>query len=111
MLAPEIRIRMSTSSMFKLGERLGKLVFGPTQTLRHATRAVLAFSALQDCSKQFPEAPGEELRTLSKVNRYALRSLYPARLANGPRRHRTRTALGGDARPGDLRRWQRLGFA
>ncbi|OSC39990.1 TetR/AcrR family transcriptional regulator [Mycobacterium decipiens] len=46
-------------------ERLCRLVFGPKPTLAQATRAVVAFGGLQDCSVQFRDAAYEELRKTS----------------------------------------------
>jgi AcrR family transcriptional regulator len=43
-------------------ERLAVLVYGPRPTLAQATRAVVAFGGLQDCTIQFSETPVEELR-------------------------------------------------
>lgn len=43
-------------------DRLGRVVFGDDQTLAQATRAVIAFGGLQDCSVQFPDVPLDELR-------------------------------------------------
>ena len=43
--------------------------------------------------------------------RHALRTLHPARLATRSGGHSRRTALGGDARPGHLRRRRSVGFA
>jgi AcrR family transcriptional regulator len=43
-------------------KRLATLVYGPEPTLAQATRAVVAFGGLQDCTIQFPETPVDELR-------------------------------------------------
>ncbi|MEV1248831.1 TetR/AcrR family transcriptional regulator [Nonomuraea sp. NPDC050022] len=42
--------------------RLTKLVHGPEPTLEQATRAVIAFGGLQDCTIQFTDVPKDELR-------------------------------------------------
>ncbi|MFC6880689.1 MULTISPECIES: TetR/AcrR family transcriptional regulator [Actinomadura] len=43
-------------------ERLVKLLYGPEPTLAQATRAVIAFGGIQDCTIQFPDVPEDELR-------------------------------------------------
>jgi len=50
-------------TMLAWRERLVRLVFGPTPTLAEATRGVIAFGGLQDCSMHFPDVPVEELRS------------------------------------------------
>jgi AcrR family transcriptional regulator len=42
--------------------RLATLLHGPEPTLEQATRAVIAFGGIQDCTIQFADAPKEELR-------------------------------------------------
>ena len=42
--------------------RLVKLLHGPEPTLEQATRAVIAFGGLQDCTIQFTDVPQDELR-------------------------------------------------
>lgn len=42
--------------------RLVTLLYGPEPTLAQATRAVIAFGGLQDCTIQFPDVPQDELR-------------------------------------------------
>ncbi|WP_433628449.1 TetR/AcrR family transcriptional regulator [Nocardia sp. CA-120079] len=42
--------------------RLVKLLCGPEPTLEQATRAVIAFGGLQDCTIQFADVPKDELR-------------------------------------------------
>jgi AcrR family transcriptional regulator len=49
-------------SMLAWRERLGRLIFGPDQTLDQAVRAVIALGGLQDCCLQFPDAPADALR-------------------------------------------------
>lgn len=49
-------------SMLAWRERLGRLIFGPEQTLEQAVRAVIALGGLQDCCLQFPDAPADALR-------------------------------------------------
>ena len=49
-------------SMRAWRERLGRVIFGPDQTLEQAVRAVIALGGLQDCCMQFADAPAEELR-------------------------------------------------
>lgn len=45
--------------------RLGKLLHGPEPTLEQATRAVIAFGGIQDCTIQFADVPKEELRRVA----------------------------------------------
>ena len=42
--------------------RLVKLLCGPEPTLEQATRAVIAFGGLQDCTIQFADVPKDKLR-------------------------------------------------
>jgi AcrR family transcriptional regulator len=42
--------------------RLAKLLQGPEPTLEQATRAVIAFGGIQDCTIQFADVPQDELR-------------------------------------------------
>jgi AcrR family transcriptional regulator len=49
-------------SMLAWRERLGRILFGPDQTLEQATRAVIALGGLQDCCLQFPDAQADALR-------------------------------------------------
>src|SRR6201999_2959981 len=56
-------------------------------------------------------APFRPVPSTARVRDYALWTLYSAGLAAGSRGHRTREALGGDARPGCVRRQQRVGLA
>jgi len=42
--------------------RLGKLLHGPDPTLEQATRAVIAFGGIQDCTIQFATTPKAKLR-------------------------------------------------
>ncbi|MET0896797.1 MAG: TetR/AcrR family transcriptional regulator [Mycobacterium sp.] len=49
-------------SMLAWRERLGRLIFGPDQTLEQAVRVVIALGGIQDCCLQFPDAPAEALR-------------------------------------------------
>lgn len=42
--------------------RLVTLLYGPDPTLEQATRAVIAFGGLQDCTLQFSDTPQDELR-------------------------------------------------
>jgi AcrR family transcriptional regulator len=49
------------SSREELG-RLGRLLHGPDPTLEQATRAVIAFGGIQDCTIQFADVPRDELR-------------------------------------------------
>jgi AcrR family transcriptional regulator len=42
--------------------RLGKLLHGPEPTLEQATRAVIAFGGIQDCTIQFTDTPQDQLR-------------------------------------------------
>ncbi|MFC5187246.1 TetR/AcrR family transcriptional regulator [Actinomadura harenae] len=43
-------------------DRLVRLLQGPEPTLEQATRAVIAFGGLQDCTLQFSDVPKDELR-------------------------------------------------
>ena len=49
-------------SMLAWRERLGRVIFGPDQTLEQAVRAVIALGGLQDCCMQFADAPADALR-------------------------------------------------
>ena len=49
-------------SMLAWRERLGRLIFGPDQTLEQAVRVVIALGGIQDCCLQFPDAPADALR-------------------------------------------------
>ncbi|MEV5833297.1 helix-turn-helix domain-containing protein [Nocardia sp. NPDC052112] len=42
--------------------RLVRLLYGPDPTLEQATRAVIAFGGIQDCTIQFADTPEDELR-------------------------------------------------
>jgi AcrR family transcriptional regulator len=42
--------------------RLTRLLHGPEPTLEQATRAVIAFGGIQDCTIQFADTPEDELR-------------------------------------------------
>ncbi|MFI1916766.1 TetR/AcrR family transcriptional regulator [Nocardia sp. NPDC020380] len=42
--------------------RLVALLYGPDPTLAQATRAVIAFGGIQDCTIQFADVPQDELR-------------------------------------------------
>src|SRR4051794_4384014 len=41
--------------------RLGRLLHGADPTLEQATRAVIAFGGIQDCTVQFPDVPRDQL--------------------------------------------------
>lgn len=51
-----------TDRVLSWRERLVKLLQGPEPTLEQATRAVIAFGGIQDCTVQFPDAPRADLR-------------------------------------------------
>ncbi|MDN3353647.1 TetR/AcrR family transcriptional regulator [Actinomadura sp. DC4] len=48
--------------VFEWRGRLGRLLHGPDPTLEQATRAVIAFGGIQDCTIQFADVPRDELR-------------------------------------------------
>lgn len=43
-------------------ERLGRVLYGPDQTLEQSVRAVIALGGLQDCCMSFPDVPVDQLR-------------------------------------------------
>ncbi|MFI0470297.1 TetR/AcrR family transcriptional regulator [Saccharopolyspora sp. 5N102] len=45
--------------------RMVKLLYGPEPALEQATRAVIAFGGLQDCTIQFADVPQDELRRVA----------------------------------------------
>ncbi|MEU7749735.1 helix-turn-helix domain-containing protein [Nonomuraea sp. NPDC049158] len=61
--------------------RLTKLLHGPEPTLEQATRAVIAFGGLQDCTIQFTDVPKDELRRAAVDGAYAALGISPQREA------------------------------
>ncbi|MEV6157491.1 TetR/AcrR family transcriptional regulator [Nonomuraea sp. NPDC052129] len=61
--------------------RLTKLLHGPEPTLEQATRAVIAFGGLQDCTIQFTDVPKDELRQAAVDGACAALGISPQREA------------------------------
>ncbi|HEY9290773.1 MAG TPA: TetR/AcrR family transcriptional regulator [Microlunatus sp.] len=59
--------------------RLVKLLQGPEPTLEQATRAVIAFGGLQDCTIQFPDEPPDQLRRVAVDGACATLGIGPTR--------------------------------
>ncbi|GAB3980703.1 TetR/AcrR family transcriptional regulator [Actinoallomurus acanthiterrae] len=61
--------------------RLTRLLHGPEPTLEQATRAVIAFGGLQDCTLQFADVPKDELRRVAVDGACAALGIEPRREA------------------------------
>ena len=61
--------------------RLTNLLYGPEPTIEQATRAVIAFGGLQDCTIQFADAPKDELRRAAVDGACAALGISPQREA------------------------------
>ncbi|WP_433512788.1 TetR/AcrR family transcriptional regulator [Nonomuraea sp. CA-143628] len=61
--------------------RLTNLLYGPEPTIEQATRAVIAFGGLQDCTIQFPDVPKDELRRAAVDGACAALGISPQREA------------------------------
>jgi len=59
--------------------RLAKLLHGPSPTLERATRAVIAFGGIQDCTIQFADTPEDELRRAAVDGACAALGIEPQR--------------------------------
>jgi AcrR family transcriptional regulator len=59
--------------------RLAKLLHGPEPTLDQATRAVIAFGGIQDCTIQFADVPMDELRRAAVDGACAALGIEPQR--------------------------------
>jgi AcrR family transcriptional regulator len=59
--------------------RLATLLHGPEPTLDQATRAVIAFGGIQDCTIQFPDVPHNELRRAAVDGASAALGIAPSR--------------------------------